>query len=238
MDLKNRASSSESDGENVDSSVKILINDITPCDSREFLHLPCSLLQCASQNDLSRSIGIRPTKGLLQRRASWSCARNPKKLKVLHKCWSLGSLAPPSIQIGYSGQNASSLDSHLSNPKDGSSDSIPEGIKEKQRSFSAGSREDVFMFCNQLQDSVQSMNDMMSRGSSQLLSANTSEPKAVKKHSLAGLGKNACKEEWLMTTRSTLQKSVSTPSIVAAQEIQEIGKILFILWHNNFISSA
>lgn len=61
------------------------------------------------------------------------------------------------------------------------------------------------------------------------------QPKAVKKHSLVGLGgKNSRKEEWLIAPRSTLQKSVSTPSIVAAQEIQEIGKLFSYLicwWH-------
>lgn len=85
MDLKNRASSSESDGEGVDSSVKILINDVTPCDSREFLNLPCSILQCASQSAMCQTVANKPSKGLLQRRASWSCTRAPKVLKKLHK---------------------------------------------------------------------------------------------------------------------------------------------------------
>ena len=48
---------------------------------------------------------------------------------------SLGSIDLYAERIGFTGQNAISLDSHLSNQK-GSSDSIPEGMKEKQRSFS------------------------------------------------------------------------------------------------------
>lgn len=41
--------------------------------------------------------------------------------------------------------------------------------------FIAGSREDVFSFCNQFQDSVQSMKNLISRGSSQLLTADDAE---------------------------------------------------------------
>ncbi|KAG8189087.1 hypothetical protein JTE90_028633 [Oedothorax gibbosus] len=206
-----QASSSDSE-EGPDASVKILINDVTPCDSREFLHLPPS--------------GVTPRRGKappLQRRASWACHERDKTASKIHRCWSVGVLVPKS------GKRANSTTEDLlfgnrllSNNKDDSADSIPEGIREKQRSFSAGSREDVFMFCNQLQDSVQSMNDVMA-GNDRSLSISV-EPKAVKKHSLAGLGgKNSRKEEWLIAPRSTLQKSVSTPSIVAAQEIQEIA---------------
>lgn len=50
--------------------------------------------------------------------------------------WSHGSLASQSGPIGSNGKTATSLDSHLANTKEGSTDSIPEGIKEKQRSFS------------------------------------------------------------------------------------------------------
>lgn len=89
MDLKLRPSSSESDGENVDTSVKILINDITPCDSREFLHLPGTLLQVPSQNDLRRPVEKQPFKGILQRRASWACARVPKQQKKLKKWYAV-----------------------------------------------------------------------------------------------------------------------------------------------------
>lgn len=55
---------------------------------------------------------------------------------IISYSWSLGSVVSYSGRIGCNGQNAFSLESHLSNAKEGSSDSIPEGIKEKQRSFS------------------------------------------------------------------------------------------------------
>ncbi|GIY69505.1 a-kinase anchor protein 13 [Caerostris extrusa] len=213
MAMRSRGSSSESEGEAVDPSVKILINDVTPCDSREFLHLPTVVLPCPVPMRTQKRSG----KGPLQRRASWTCSRKPETREKINRCWSLGVLITD-LELAINSTTEELLfRNRFTATKEGSSDSIPEGIKEKQRSFSdiyfcylfsAGSREDVFMFCNQLQDSVQSMND----------------PKAVKKHSLVTLGgKNSGKEEWLIAPRSTLQKSVSTPSIVAAQEIQEIA---------------
>ncbi|GFS73437.1 rho guanine nucleotide exchange factor 28 [Nephila pilipes] len=203
MAMRSRGSSSESEGEAVDASVKILINDVTPCDSREFLHLPTVLLQCPIPVRTQKRSG----KGPLQRRASWTSSRKPEATVKINRCWSLGVLVTDLEHVINTTTEQLLFHNRFSNVKEGSSDSIPEGIKEKQRSFSAGSREDVFMFCNQLQDSVQSMND----------------PKAVKKHSLITLGNKKNKEEWLIAPRSTLQKSVSTPSIVAAQEIQEIA---------------
>ncbi|XP_035225272.1 A-kinase anchor protein 13-like isoform X2 [Stegodyphus dumicola] len=223
MDLRIRTSSSDSEGENVDSSVKILINDVTPCDSREFLHLSGSVPHFEGA-----AVGRKrkqSTKGPPQRRASWTSSHKLDKVAKLHKCWSVGCLVPDSRQIHCDTSNDLSFHSGFNNPKEGSSDSIPEGMREKQRSFSAGSREDVFMFCNQLQDSVQSMSDMMAGASCHTLSTGMMEPKVAKKHSLAALtGKSSCKESWLIAPRSTLQKSVSTPSIVAAQEIQDIAR--------------
>ncbi|GIY04242.1 hypothetical protein CDAR_253691 [Caerostris darwini] len=220
MAMRSRGSSSESEGEAVDPSVKILINDVTPCDSREFLHLPTVVLPCPVPMRTQKRSG----KGPLQRRASWTCSRKPETREKINRCWSLGVLITD-LELAINSTTEELLFSNrFTATKEGSSDSIPEGIKEKQRSFSAGSREDVFMFCNQLQDSVQSMNDVMSTNQSRSLSISITEPKAVKKHSLVTLGgKNSGKEEWLIAPRSTLQKSVSTPSIVAAQEIQEIA---------------
>lgn len=87
MDLKKMPSSSDSDGENVDMSVKILINDITPCDSREFL--AGTLFQVASQADLSaRPLDHPTTKGVLQRRATWS-GRVYKKHRKLRKWYEM-----------------------------------------------------------------------------------------------------------------------------------------------------
>ncbi|GFR03629.1 a-kinase anchor protein 13 [Trichonephila clavata] len=219
MAMRSRGSSSESEGEAVDSSVKILINDVTPCDSREFLHLPTVLLQCPIPVRKQKRSG----KGPLQRRASWTSSRKPEPTVKINRCWSLGVLVTDLEHVINTTTEQLLFHNRFSNAKEGSSDSIPEGIKEKQRSFSAGSREDVFMFCNQLQDSVQSMNDVMSTNQSRSLSISITEPKAVKKHSLITLGNKKNKEEWLIAPRSTLQKSVSTPSIVAAQEIQEIA---------------
>ncbi|GFT08559.1 rho guanine nucleotide exchange factor 28 [Nephila pilipes] len=219
MAMRSRGSSSESEGEAVDASVKILINDVTPCDSREFLHLPTVLLQCPIPVRTQKRSG----KGPLQRRASWTSSRKPEATVKINRCWSLGVLVTDLEHVINTTTEQLLFHNRFSNVKEGSSDSIPEGIKEKQRSFSAGSREDVFMFCNQLQDSVQSMNDVMSSNQSRSLSISITEPKAVKKHSLITLGNKKNKEEWLIAPRSTLQKSVSTPSIVAAQEIQEIA---------------
>ncbi|KAF8787799.1 hypothetical protein HNY73_009361 [Argiope bruennichi] len=220
MALRSRGSSSESEGDAVDSSVKILINDVTPCDSREFLHLPSILLQCPIPMQADKL----PEKGPLQRRASWTCSRNPETVVKITRCWSLGVLITDLEHAIKRTTEEIIFRSRFSTTKEGSSDSIPDGIKDKQRSFSAGSGDDVFNFCNQLQDSVQSMNDVMPSNQARSLSISIGEPKVAKKNSLTALeSKNSGKEEWLIAPRSTLQKSVSTPSIVAAQEIQEIA---------------
>ncbi|XP_071037768.1 A-kinase anchor protein 13 isoform X2 [Parasteatoda tepidariorum] len=214
-----RRSSSESEGEVGDTSVKILINDVTPCDSREFLHIPSALLQCS----IRRSARKDRAKVPLQRRASWCCSRKRNQTGRINRCWSMGVLLADHRQRANSAIQDLVFQTRFSSTKTESQESIPEGMKEKQRSFSAGSREDVFQFAEQFQNSVQSMTDVATERAHSLC-ISRAEPKVAKKHSLVGLGgKNSRKEEWLIAPRSTLQKSVSTPSIVAAQEIQEIA---------------
>lgn len=225
-----------------DNTVKIRVNDITPSNSQEFLNTVVT-----ADSDSKKSVSILPIDVQnkkqgnhiggtssqkcirktghkeLVRRQSWSSlltnTQNDNKQDNLHihKSWSLSSLeSDTDNDTFYDARDLPLSPTHTCLPMsiNGKISSSNDSLKEKQRSFSAGSREDVFRSLGDRGSMiVHSLTDINTEGHSYTEEGTNSS------ETLIGCTSNS--DTWLSTPRTPLQKSVSTPSILVAQEIQE-----------------
>ncbi|XP_023217432.1 A-kinase anchor protein 13-like isoform X3 [Centruroides sculpturatus] len=230
------------EGKTMDNTVKIRVNDITPSNSQEFLNTDVNV-----DGDRKHSLGSLPAdvqiKGRgshiggtsaqrcarkagykeLVRRQSWSSLlsntqNNAKEENLhIHKSWSLSSLeSDTDDNTFYDARDLPLSPTHTCLPSstNGVVSSSNDSLKEKQRSFSAGSGDDVFrsLVGDRGTMAVHSLTDINSDVHS------CTEDETMGANNLIGCSDT---NAWLSAPRTPLQKSVSTPSILIAQEIQE-----------------